>query len=80
MAFMAAATPLDLGTELEPTTLLSPEDAAFLRSFIALCEEEEARDPGGIARDIAGSELYGNDFARELADIRAGRHPLQQPR
>jgi hypothetical protein len=25
---------------------------------------------------MAASELYGSDFARELADIRADRHPL----
>jgi hypothetical protein len=77
---MATATPLDLPAEPEPAPLLSPDDASFLRSFVALCDEEDARDPGGIARDIAASELYGSDFAREIADIRAGRHPLQQPR
>jgi hypothetical protein len=77
---MATATPLDLVTEPEPAPLLSPDDAAFLRSFVALCEEEETRNPGGIDREIAASEMYGNDFARELADIQAGRHPLQPAR
>lgn len=74
--------PLDLAAAplLERATLLSSEDAAYLRSFIALCEEEEAREPGVIDREIAASEMYGNDFARELADIEAGRHPLQPPR
>jgi hypothetical protein len=80
MVAMATATPLDLSKEPDSAPLLSPDDAEFLRAFIALCDEEEARDPGGIARDIAASELYGSDFARELADIRAGRHPLQEPR
>jgi len=77
---MATATPLDLAAEPEPAPLLSPDDAAFLRSFVALCDEEDTREPGGIEQDIAASELYGSDFAREAADIRAGRHPLQEPR
>jgi hypothetical protein len=80
MVPMATAMPLDLVVDPEPAPLLSPDDAAFLRSFIALCDEEKARDPGGIEREIVASEMYGNDFARELADIQAGRHPLQQPR
>ena len=80
MVPMATATPLDLVAESDRAPLLSPDDAAFLRSFVALCEEEEARDPGGVEREIAASETYGNDFARELADIQAGRHPLQEPR
>ena len=74
---MVAASPLDLTV---PPADLSPEDAEWLGSFIALCEEEEALHPGLIDREIAASEAYGNDFARELADIQAGRHPLQQPR
>lgn len=69
---MAAATPL--------TAELSAADAEWIRSFLALCEEEEALHPGDIDREIDASRLYGNDFARELADIEAGRHPLQQPR
>lgn len=74
---MATAMPLDLAS---PPDSLSPEDAELLRSFIRLCEEDEARHPGQLAREIAASEAYGHDFARELADIEAGRHPLQQPR
>jgi hypothetical protein len=76
---MAIATPLDLVAEQDAAPLLSPDDAAFLCSFVALCDEEEARDPGGVEREIAASEVYGSDFARELADIQAGRHPLQEP-
>jgi hypothetical protein len=77
---MAAAIPLDLAAAplAEPATL-SPEDAAYLRSFAAFCEDEDAREPGAIDREIAAARMYGTDFARERADIQAGRHPLQQP-
>ncbi len=85
---MATALPLDLDSApaaLPPVDAaylrtLSPEDAAYLRSFIAFCEDEEAREPGAADREIAASRTYDHDMARELADIEAGRHPLQQPR
>jgi hypothetical protein len=46
---MATAVPLDLPTVPlpEPATL-SAEDAAYLRSFAAFCEEEEARERADI--------------------------------
>jgi hypothetical protein len=78
---MATAIPLDLATAPlpEPATL-SAEDAAYLRSFAAFCEEEDAGEPGVIDLEIAAARTYGTDFARERADIEAGCHPLQRPR
>jgi hypothetical protein len=29
---------------------------------------------------VEAAELYGDDVDRELADLEAGRHPLQRPR
>ena len=37
-------------------------------------------DIAAMDRVDAASAPYGQDFARELADLRAGRHPLQSPR
>ena len=76
---MATAIPLDFGPAAAPAKLTS-EGAAWLRSFAAFCEEEEMREPGVIDREIAAARRYGADLERELADIQAGRHPLQQPR
>jgi hypothetical protein len=70
---MATATPLEL--DLTPAAPLAPEDAAWVRSFVALCEGDEAPF---IDLEIAAAREYGSDFARERADIEAGRHPLQQ--
>ena len=77
---MATATPFDLAPSPRERTSLSAEEAAYLRSFIALCEEDESRHPGLLDREIAASRAYGSDLADELTDIDAGRHPLQQPR
>lgn len=76
---MATALPLDFDPAAAPAILTS-EDAAWLRSFAAFCEEEEVREPGVIDREIAAARTYGPDLERELNDIQAGRHPLQQPR
>ncbi len=76
---MAAAVPLDLAVPPVAGGTLTAEDAAYLRSFAMFLEEEEVRHPGVIDRVIAVTRMYGNDFERELADIQAGRHPLQQP-
>jgi hypothetical protein len=82
---MSAAVPLDLAAPSAPAPspaeggVLSPEDAAYLRSFAMFLEEDEARNPGVMDREIAAARLYGTDFEREMADIEAGRHPLQQP-
>jgi hypothetical protein len=78
---VSATIPLDVATaSLPEPARLSAEDAAYLRSFAAFCEEEDAREPGVIDLEIAAARTYGTDFARERADIEAGCHPLQRPR
>jgi hypothetical protein len=78
---MATATPFDLTTparERPSLSALSAEEAAYLGSFAALCDEEDERHPGLLDREIEASQMYGSDLARELQDIDAGRHPLQR--
>ena len=75
---MATATPFDLAPPVRERASLSAEEAAYLRSFAALCDEEDERHPGLLDREIEASQAYGGDFARELQDIDAGRHPLQR--
>ena len=53
-------------------------DQAFVHTFEEILDDEEARNPGLLAREIDAAATYGSDFARELADIEAGRHPLQR--
>jgi hypothetical protein len=76
---MAAAMPLDLPVPPLEGGVLTPEDAAYLRSFAMFLEEDEGRNPGVMDREIAAARMYGTDYERELADIQAGRHPFQQP-
>jgi hypothetical protein len=37
-------------------------------------------DPTGADALIEAGELYGDDAGRELADLEAGRHPVQRSR
>lgn len=70
--------------ELTPEERQRYENGSFFRSLVNLVLDEEWNDPGRAerAREAEASlrEVYGGDADRELADLEAGRHPLQQPR
>lgn len=74
---MATATPLDFPPAPPDMSKLSPEDAAYLASFMAFVEEDEKQNPGFLDAEIEATRKYQGDLQRELADIEAGCHPLQ---
>ena len=55
-------------------------DNFMVQYFASLSAERQAElDACAEARILAG-ERYGDDAARELADLEAGMHPVQTPR
>lgn len=48
--------------------------ASYLEGFERLVESVPADH---VVRSAEARRLYGDDFERELADLDAGRHPLQ---
>jgi hypothetical protein len=55
----------------------TPEEAAEIAAFCETMEQDEREHPGVADLEIAARRKYGTDFARELADLALGRHPLQ---
>ena len=53
---------------------------SWLESITETIAELTAEDRAAMGRLEAVRAEYGQDFARELADYGAGRHPLQRPR
>lgn len=62
--------------KLDPSPLLPERGAQHAASLSDLLAQElESADVEGFAQ---AAEKYGADFERELADLEAGRHPLQR--
>jgi hypothetical protein len=87
---MAAAFPLHLSAPdakrawfAQELAKLTPDERArydssdHFRGFVNTTLEMEWRSPGCFERVAAMRDRYGNDAERELADLEAGRHPLQ---
>ncbi len=57
---------------------------AFFHGLVDLVLDDEWSAPGRVDRALETeaklSAAYGGDADRELADLDAGRHPLQTPR
>jgi hypothetical protein len=72
---MAAAHPLDPPQPLvAPTASLSADEPSdFLRGILETTLSLEGA--GMLARSPERTALYGEDRAREIADLEAGRHP-----
>ncbi len=54
-------------------TPLPPQPQSIFDTLENLTDEDDA----AIERGKAIRAIYGQDFKRELADLEAGRHPLQ---
>jgi hypothetical protein len=71
-------------SDLTPEERAAYDRGAFFHDLVDLVIEEEWNAPGRFARARETEErlraLYGGDADRELADLEAGRHPLQLPR
>ena len=74
---MAAANPLP---PPDPATALDPPRRSWLESMSERIARLTPEDDAAIQRLSSVRAEYGKDFARELEDFRAGRHPLQRPR
>ncbi len=48
--------------------------------FVQYMMDPPAEDIANLDALIEASELYGEDHARALSDLQAGRHPLQRSR
>jgi hypothetical protein len=48
--------------------------------FVRYMLDPPPEDIANLDALIEAGELYGEDHARALADLHAGRHPLQRPR
>ena len=70
--------------ELTPEEHAAYDRGSFFHDLVDLVIEEEWSAPGSSERaretEAKLRALYGDDADRELADLEAGRHPLQQPR
>jgi hypothetical protein len=58
---------------------LSAEERRELEAFERHLEALSPERLAAVERLSKAREPYGDDFDRELADLEAGRHPLQQP-
>jgi hypothetical protein len=70
--------------DLTPAERVTYDGGSFFHDLVDLVLEEEWITPGRFERARETEErlgaLYGGDADRELADLEAGRHPLQHPR
>jgi hypothetical protein len=62
---------------LTPEERARVEGDAFFRSFVLTALEREWQSPRAEEEERAVRAAYGDDHERELADLEAGRHPLQ---
>jgi hypothetical protein len=75
VALSASPTIIDEPTPTPvPTSSVEPSEKPHSKTRELMRRAFEGMDVAGL---IEAGERYGDDAARELADIEAGRHPLQ---
>jgi hypothetical protein len=52
----------------------------LVRYYASLTVEQQSELDGSFEVELEAGETYGDDAARELADLEAGRHPAQRPK
>jgi len=57
-----------------------PPPRSFLESMTERIANTTPEEDEAMRRVKAVRAIYGQDFEREMADYKAGRHPLQRPR
>jgi hypothetical protein len=55
-------------------------DNVLVRYYASLTGAQQAELDGSFEVELEAGETYGNDAAVELADLEAGRHPIQRPK